>query len=87
LDGRVRAYDLVVSPWRFLRADLSGPIREELTAIRALLGEEDAGLAGIAMMERLLTDGTSSLHDDDVGRLREDLRRARVLLELRSAGY
>lgn len=86
LELEVQRWDLVVSPWRFLRADLQAPIRHELLEIGALLREDGAGLPGIATMERLLFDGTSSLHGDNARLLREDLRRARFLLAMRSPG-
>jgi hypothetical protein len=83
LESKVQRWDLVVSPWRSLSADVVAPILHELMEISALLRDDEAGLQGIAMMERLLTDGTSSLHGDDAQLLGEDLRRARFLLAMR----
>jgi hypothetical protein len=48
--------------------------------LAALLREDGAGAAGIAMLERLIRDGMSSLHGDNMQTLREDLRRSRFLL-------
>jgi hypothetical protein len=80
LDAAVGSFDVVTTPWRFARADLVAGVRDELIQIRALLEGQAAGLAGMAMVERLLTDGTSSLHGDDPRVVREDLRRVRFLL-------
>lgn len=82
LEAKVQHWALVVTPWQFSSADMVAPIRYELMEIGALLRDDGAGLAGIAMMERLLFDGTSSLHGDDPRLLREDLSRARFLLEV-----
>jgi hypothetical protein len=72
--------DLVTSPWRFMRGEVIAPIRQKLIEIGALLREDGAALEGIATMERLLVDGTSSWHGHDPRRLGEDLRRVRLLL-------
>jgi hypothetical protein len=80
LAPQVQRWDLVMTPWRFRDPDLMPPIRHELVYIGARLRDESAGLPGIALMELLLTDGTSSLHGDDPRRLHEDLGRVRFLL-------
>jgi hypothetical protein len=80
LRAEVHGWDAVVTPWVTARPDLLAPIRYELEGICRLLASESARLEGIATIELLLTDGTSTLHHDDVRRLHEDLRRARFLL-------
>ena len=80
LEGEAGRFDVVTTPWRFMRSDLIAPVRHELIEIGALLRDDRSGLPGIAMMERLLFDGTSSLHGDSPRLLRDDLRRARFLL-------
>jgi hypothetical protein len=81
LDPRPRAFDVVVTPWQFAPSELVVAVREELWEISQLLREPDAGVAGIAMMELLLCDGTSQLHGDDPRVLREELGRVRFLLK------
>ena len=83
LSAQIGGFDVVTTPWRFMRADLIEPVRRELIEIVALLRDDDAGLSGIAMLQRLLTDGTSSLHGDDLRRVGEDLGRVRFLLGVR----
>ena len=80
LDSQANGFDRVVTPWQFTRSELVVPVRHELQEIAVLLNEPDADVQGIAMMERLLFDGTSWLHRDDPRRLREELRRVRFLL-------
>ena len=69
-----------MSPWRVRHSDLIPTIRDELVEISARLRDDSASLPGIALIELLLTDGTSSLHGDDPRRLHEDLGRVRFLL-------
>jgi hypothetical protein len=83
VDSEIGGFDVVTTPWRFMRADLIAPVQHELIEIAALLRDDDAGLPGIAMIERLLRDGTSSLHGRNLQVLREDLRRTRFLLAVR----
>ena len=52
----------------------------ELTAVAKLIRADDAGLAGLALAERLVTDGTSALYGDDERLLRDELARLRFLL-------
>jgi hypothetical protein len=52
----------------------------ELAAIAEQIRADDAGLAGLALAERLVTDGTSALYGDDVPLLRDELARLRFLL-------
>jgi hypothetical protein len=52
----------------------------ELAATAKLIRAEDAGLAGLALAERLVTDGTSALYGDDERLLRDELARLRFLL-------
>jgi hypothetical protein len=84
VNSEIGRFDVVTMPWRFMRSAEIATIRNELIAIAVLLRDDGAGLAGIAMIERLLGDGTSSLHGDDLEVLREDLRRTRFLLGVRA---
>jgi hypothetical protein len=52
----------------------------ELAAIAEQIRAQDAGLAGLALAERLVTDGTSALYGDDTRLLRDELARLRFLL-------
>lgn len=80
IGAEAHRWDLVVTPWVRVRSDRLVPIRCELAEICRLLAADSAHLEGIATIELLLCDGTSSLHHDDTRRLLEDLRRARFLL-------
>jgi hypothetical protein len=84
LDAKIGGFDVATTPWRFMRTDLVAPIRHELSTVAALLRDDDAGVSGIAMLERLLCDGSSSLHSDNPRLVRDDLRRARFLLANRA---
>jgi hypothetical protein len=53
----------------------------ELTRVATLVRGDRAGLPGIAMAERLVTNGCSPLYGEDLGLLLEELRRTRFLLE------
>ena len=53
----------------------------ELCAVAALVRTAPASAGGVALVERLLTDGCSPLYGKEVGPLREELRRARFLLQ------
>jgi hypothetical protein len=81
LDPRSRQFDPVVTPWQFARSELVRGVRRELNEISLLMRGPDAPVQGIALIERLLTDGTSCLHRDDSQVLREQLGRVRFLLE------
>jgi hypothetical protein len=52
----------------------------ELAATAELIRAESAGLAGLALAERLITDGTSALYGDDPRLLRDELARLRFHL-------
>jgi hypothetical protein len=80
LATRASGFDVVVTPWQFARSDLVAPVRNDLRQIAMLLREPDADVQAIALMQRLLFDGTSWLHGDDLCRLGEELRRVRFLL-------
>ena len=56
----------------------------ELCAVAALVRATPASAGGVALVERLLTDGGSPLYGNEVGPLREELRRARFLLQSRA---
>lgn len=85
LDPRIQRFEPVTNPRQFLRGDLAGPVRRELEAIARLLAEPDVDVQGVALLERLLFDGMSSLYGDNARLLRDDLRRIRFLLERSSA--
>jgi hypothetical protein len=52
----------------------------ELGEIARLLRSGEAAVRGVAMLERLLTDGASALYGEDVRTLREELHRIRFIL-------
>jgi hypothetical protein len=81
LERRPGPFDVVVTPWRFARPELLVGVRAELRNISVLLREPDASVEGVALMERLWCDGTSSLHGDDPQVLREELGRVRFGLQ------
>jgi hypothetical protein len=53
----------------------------ELAAVARRLRAEAVGVRGIAMAERLLTDGCSPLYGTSAGELREELRRTMFMLD------
>jgi hypothetical protein len=55
-------------------------VAPELETIAGLLVGDHAGLRGVALTERLLRDGASSLYRQDVEPLRQELRRIRLHL-------
>ena len=63
-----------------VRPGVAAAVLAELAAVAALLRSERPGLRGVALAERLLTDGASPLYGQDIGALREQLRRASFLL-------
>jgi hypothetical protein len=56
-------------------------VAPELEQIAGLLRSDHAGLRGVALMERMLRDGASSLYREDAESLRQELRGIRLLLE------
>lgn len=54
----------------------------DLERVISRLRGPDATVRGVAFTERLITHGESALYGDDSAALRDQLRRARVLLEL-----
>lgn len=56
----------------------------ELCAVAALVRAAPPSAGGVALVERLLRDGGSPLYGKDVRPLREELRRARYLLQSRA---
>jgi hypothetical protein len=56
----------------------------ELCSVAALLRAPPASAGGVALVERLLTDGGSALYGNEVGALRTELGRARYMLESRA---
>jgi hypothetical protein len=56
-------------------------VAPELTTIAALLRDDVANLRGIALAQRLVTDGISPLYRSDVRLLRDELRRLEYHLQ------
>jgi hypothetical protein len=54
--------------------------RPQLAEIAARLREEAPGVRGVALVERLLSEGGSPLHGGSVSALRQELRRIRFML-------
>jgi hypothetical protein len=56
-------------------------VESQLRGIAARLRAGDADVRGVALLHRLITNGTSPLYGDKSGPLRDELARARYLLE------
>jgi hypothetical protein len=84
LSPEAGSFKAVTSPWQLAHNDVVRSAREELRAITHVLREADADVRGTALLEQMLFDGTSALHGDHAGLVREELRRARFLLGVRS---
>ena len=84
LDPRLRPFQIVTYPWRFVHGDLVSSARSELRAIARDLEERDVSVRGIALLEQLMFDGISPLHGEDPRAARDALRRVRYRLEARS---
>lgn len=54
--------------------------RDDLAEISARLRQDAPGVRGVALVERLLIEGGSPLHGDNVTALRQELRRIRFML-------
>jgi hypothetical protein len=59
-------------------------VATELRTVAALVRATPESARGVALVERLLTDGDSALYGGEVGALRKELRRARFLLQSRA---
>lgn len=55
-------------------------VRPGLMEISARLREDNPGVRGVALVERLLSEGGSPLHGGSVSALRQELRRIRFML-------
>jgi hypothetical protein len=55
-------------------------VRSELAEISARLREDAPGVRGVALVERLLSEGGSALHGASPSALRQELRRIRFML-------
>ena len=64
----------MVCPW------VAAPVEAELRVVAELLRDACPGLRGVALAQRLLTDGDSALYGQCVAALREELGRVRFLL-------
>lgn len=64
------------------RVDVVAAVDRELAEVAVRLRGERAGVRGVAMLERLVTDGTSPLYGDRTRPLREELHRISFLLGL-----
>ena len=56
-------------------------VENELARIAARLRAGPVGVRGVAMLERLLTQGTSAFYGSDIHALREELRRILFLID------
>jgi hypothetical protein len=70
---------LAPAPLPMVRSSVAAAVLAELAAVTACL-RSGPGLRGVALVERLLTDGESPLYGEDATALRAELRRARFLL-------
>jgi hypothetical protein len=70
-----------LSPHELLDVRVIAAVAPGIRQIAALLVSDRAALPGIAMIERVLSDGTSSLYGRDPDVLNRDLRRISFLLE------
>jgi hypothetical protein len=70
-----------LAPHELLDARVIAAVGPRIRQIAALLVSDRAALPGIAMTERVLSDGTSSLYGRDPDVLKRDLRRISYLLE------
>jgi hypothetical protein len=80
-----RPFERRVTPHELLDVRVIAAVAPRIRQIAALLVSERAALPGIAMTERVLSDGTSSLYGRDPEVLKRDLRRIRFLLERQTA--
>ena len=67
-------------PHPLLNARVVRAVRPELAEIAGRLRENAPGVRGIALVERLLSEGGSPLHGGSVDELRQELRRIRFML-------
>jgi hypothetical protein len=67
-----------VAPYFDLR--VAHAVKDDLREVAALLRNRSSGVAGVALVERLLSTATSSLHGEDERALRDDLARVRFRL-------
>jgi hypothetical protein len=67
-------------PAGFFNARVILAVRAELVDISARLREDAPGVRGVALVERLLSEGGSPLHGGSVSALRQELRRIRFML-------
>jgi hypothetical protein len=63
-----------------VRPSVAAAVPAELAVVTALLRSGRPGLRGVALVERLLTDGESPLYGEDAAALRAELRHAHSLL-------
>lgn len=64
----------------FYRSHVLAAVEPQLLDVARLLDAEGAGVRGIAMLDRLITSGTSPLYGSRVEPLRDELGRIRYLL-------
>jgi hypothetical protein len=67
-------------PPRFHNARVIVAVRPELAEIATRLREDAPGVRGVALVERLLSEGGSPPHGGSVGALRQELRQIRFML-------
>jgi hypothetical protein len=71
---------LAPDPFPMVRPLVAARVAADLSRVAALLLDASPGVRGVALAERLLTDGGSPLYGTDVVALREELGRVRFLL-------
>lgn len=67
-------------PLPLLSARVIVAVRPELVQVAQRLREDAPGVRGVALVERLLTEGRSPLHGGSVDDLRRELRRIQFML-------
>lgn len=77
-----RRWPAPLSSRPLLHRPLIARLEGEIRAVARSLRSGAANIRGVAFCERLITDGCSPLYGEEPLTLREELRRARALLEL-----
>jgi hypothetical protein len=74
----MRHPEAVAAP--IFKVSVVNEVTDELANVAELLVRPEADVRGVALIERLLSDGTSPLYSDDVDTLRAELRRIHFAL-------
>jgi hypothetical protein len=75
-----RSLECRYEPCPLLNARVVAAVRPELAEIAGRLREGTPGVRGVALVERLLSEGGSALHGPSASALRQELRRIRFML-------